>query len=101
MKPGIELLFVITAVFFASEAFAQYSGRYGCTDDCSGHEAGYAWAEKRGIDDPDDCRGRSQSFIEGCRDYAEQQQAEEAHVTEDGEECDPDYDDDCLPEDEW
>ncbi|HEX4852751.1 hypothetical protein [Arenimonas sp.] len=97
IKPTLAL----AAVLFVGECFAQYSGKYGCTDDCSGHEAGYAWAERNGIDDPDDCGGRSQSFIEGCWDYAEQQQAEEVHVTEDGEECDPDYDDDCLPEDEW
>jgi hypothetical protein len=44
---------------------------YECTDDCSGHEAGYQWAEERGITDPDDCSGKSESFIEGCRAYAE------------------------------
>lgn len=46
---------------------------YDCTIDCSGHEAGYAWAEEKGIDDPDDCGGNSESFIEGCRAYAEEQ----------------------------
>jgi hypothetical protein len=46
---------------------------YECTVDCEGHEAGYAWAEEKGIDDPDDCGGNSQSFIEGCRAYAEEQ----------------------------
>lgn len=97
MKTALAL----AALLLAAPAAAQYSGKYGCTDDCSGHEAGYAWAEENGIDDPDDCGGRSQSFIEGCQDYAEQQLAEEVHVTEDGEECDPDYDDECLPEDEW
>src|SRR5262249_20744862 len=40
----------------------------------SGHEAGYAWAEEHGIDDPDDCGGNSDSFIEGCQEYAEEQQ---------------------------
>jgi hypothetical protein len=44
------------------------------TQDCSGHEAGYEWAEEHGIDDPDDCSGNSESFIEGCRAYAEEQQ---------------------------
>ena len=47
-----------------------YKG-YRCTVDCSGHEAGYEWAEEKGISDPDDCGGNSQSFIEGCRSYAE------------------------------
>lgn len=49
---------------------------YECTEDCSGHEAGYAWAERHDIDDPDDCGGNSQSFIEGCQAYAEEQQEE-------------------------
>jgi hypothetical protein len=47
-----------------------YAG-YGCTVDCSGHEAGYRWAAEKGITDPDSCGGKSWSFIEGCRAYAE------------------------------
>jgi hypothetical protein len=59
---------------------------YTCTDDCSGHEAGYEWAEEQGVDDPDDCDGKSESFIEGCQSYAEQQQAEmAASLDDDGE----------------
>jgi hypothetical protein len=47
---------------------------YMCTQDCSGHEAGYQWAEEHDIDDPDDCGGNSESFIEGCQAYAEEQE---------------------------
>lgn len=54
-----------------------YSSPTSCTVDCSGHEAGYEWAEENGIDDPDDCGGNSDSFIEGCQMYAEEQAAEE------------------------
>ena len=43
---------------------------YDCTDDCSGHQAGYDWAEQHGITDPDQCGGNSESFIEGCKAYA-------------------------------
>lgn len=43
-----------------------------CTDDCSGHNAGYEWAEEKGISDPSDCGGNSTSFIEGCEAYANQ-----------------------------
>jgi hypothetical protein len=46
-------------------------GTADCTIDCSGHEAGYAWAEEKGIDDAADCGGNSQSFIEGCEAYVE------------------------------
>ena len=53
-----------------------YSSRgsvyHDCTDDCSGHQAGYDWAESNDISDPDDCGGNSQSFIEGCQEYAEE-----------------------------
>lgn len=46
---------------------------YDCTEDCSGHQVGYEWAEERGITDPDDCGGKSVSFEEGCRAYAEEE----------------------------
>lgn len=47
-------------------------GNYECTVDCSGHQAGYDWAEDNAIDDEDDCTGNSQSFIEGCIQYVEE-----------------------------
>ena len=49
-----------------------YFNDYPCTDDCSGHEAGYNWAEEKGIGDVGDCGGNSQSFIEGCWSYVEE-----------------------------
>lgn len=45
---------------------------YACKDDCSGHAAGYNWAQRKDIDDEDDCTGRSRSFIEGCIAYVEE-----------------------------
>lgn len=44
-----------------------------CTKDCSGHRAGYAWAEAHEITDADDCpaRPRSRSFAEGCQMWVE------------------------------
>lgn len=51
-----------------------YEDRHGdaaCTEDCSGHEAGYAWAEEQDISDAGDCGGTSQSFVEGCEAYVE------------------------------
>lgn len=62
---------------------------YTCRVDCSGHEAGYEWAEEKGITDPEDCGGNSESFIEGCRAYAE----EEGGVTDGGFQDDEDEDD--------
>ena len=49
------------------------SDNWECTGDCSGHEAGYSWAEEKGITDPSDCGGKSESFIEGCEAYANEQ----------------------------
>lgn len=45
---------------------------YECTEDCSGHEAGYVWAEENDISDPNDCDGNSKSFIEGCEAWTEE-----------------------------
>lgn len=44
---------------------------YNVTAD-SGHDAGYEWAEENGIDNFDDCGGNSDSFIEGCQSYVEE-----------------------------
>lgn len=44
---------------------------YECTEDCSGHEAGYNWAEENDISDVYDCDGNSNSFNEGCEAYVE------------------------------
>lgn len=48
-----------------------YNG-YECTEDCSGHEAGYNWAEENDISDEYDCDGNSNSFNEGCVSYVEE-----------------------------
>lgn len=65
-----------TEEVYADESGVDGSGLtyygYDCTQDCSGHEAGYAWAEENYITNPDDCGGDSQSFIEGCIAYAEE-----------------------------
>lgn len=37
--------------------------------DGTGHDAGFQWAEEKGITDPSDCGGDSDSFIEGCEEY--------------------------------
>lgn len=63
--------------------YSQPTMGYHCTYDCSGHEAGYEWASENGIDDPDDCDGNSDSFIEGCQAYAEEQQLMAEETLED------------------
>lgn len=67
-------MMVLAAFFFAPTARAEDFHGYSCTQDCSGHEAGYEWARDKGISDPDECSGNSNSFAEGCRAFAEEQQ---------------------------
>jgi len=71
LPPSIDL-YSMPRLPYRAPAFRGYE----CTVDCSGHEAGYEWAERHSIDDPDDCNGNSESFIEGCKAYAEEQQEE-------------------------
>lgn len=42
-----------------------------CIGDCSGHQAGYEWAEENSISSESDCDGNSDSFNEGCVNYVE------------------------------
>jgi len=46
-------------------------GGYECTSDCSGHEAGYEWAEDNDVCEEDYDGGNSESFAEGVRSYSE------------------------------
>lgn len=48
-----------------------YFGWYACTQDCSGHIAGYEWAKEKSIYNSLQCGGNSQSFIEWCYVYTE------------------------------
>ncbi len=69
MKPLLTLIIVIAAALpAAAESFKGYP----CTQDCSGHKAGYAWAKQRGVTDPAGCGGKSKSFIEGCTAAAQE-----------------------------
>jgi hypothetical protein len=58
----------------SDEAPSQTFAGNDCTIDCSGHEAGYRWAEEKGIQDEEDCEAagehsNSPSFAEGCKSY--------------------------------
>jgi hypothetical protein len=59
---------------YVKENYSGYDTFYGynCTEDCSGHNAGYNWAEENGIYDEYDCDGNSNSFNEGCMAYVEE-----------------------------
>lgn len=67
MKTAVALLLALVSMFAYAESFKGYP----CTKDCSGHKAGYAWAQRKGITDASQCTGKSRSFIEGCMAYVE------------------------------
>jgi hypothetical protein len=52
--------------------YEDVEGKAGCTKDCSGHNAGFAYAQRNGITDPTVCNGKSDSFVEGCQAYGEE-----------------------------
>jgi hypothetical protein len=57
-----------------------------CTEDCSGHEAGFDWARDEGVTDSSDCSGSSQSFVEGCEAYVSAVETQADDELETGEE---------------
>ena len=42
-----------------------------CIGDCSGHQAGYEWAQENSISSESDCDGNSNSFNEGCANFVD------------------------------
>jgi hypothetical protein len=67
----------------SSETYPREFAGYECTVDCSGHEAGYKWAEEHDISDGDDCdqageHSNSPSFAEGCHAYVDGESSPEA-----------------------
>jgi hypothetical protein len=68
-----------------SDTYAGIGMPYGCTDDCSGHEAGFAWRRDNGYV----TSGNSDSFREGAQAFedAVDERVEEMEAEyEDGEE---------------
>jgi hypothetical protein len=48
------MIVALPALAMFALAYRTYAG-FNCTVDCSGHEAGYRWAERNSIDDEDYC----------------------------------------------
>ena len=81
----MRIFLCLAALAVSSPAAAQLEFHgFPCTVDCSGHEAGYEWAEENGVTDSYSCGGNSNSFIEGCEAYADEQE-EESYYDEEGD----------------
>ena len=63
----ITLVFIVAALSYGQIAYAG-----------EGHDAGYEWAQEHDITDTSYSNGNSESFNEGVRQYAEEQQEEES-----------------------
>jgi hypothetical protein len=50
-----RIILVLAVLTVAGEARAREFGGHDCLDDCSGHAAGYRWAEAQAITDETDC----------------------------------------------
>jgi hypothetical protein len=92
----LRVLALAAGLLWPLSAFSQHQmirtfGGYECTDDCSGHKAGYEWAEAKGITDEADCENilvrapNRTSFYEGCMTYVEDP-SRGADEDDDGEE---------------
>lgn len=66
-----------------SPTYQSEHGDNACTDDCSGHDAGYEWGEENEICDTDYDNGNSESFNEGVRAWAEDNCSEDDGYTDD------------------
>jgi hypothetical protein len=64
---------------------------FGCTQDCSGHDAGYQWAQDHGVTDESECGGKSWSFEEGCVAYAQEQSDDESQDGDESYDSDDSY----------
>ena len=63
-------VFAMFALVYTARTHDRTYAGFNCTVDCSGHEAGYRWAEQHSIDDEDYCPdGDSESFYQGCIAY--------------------------------
>jgi hypothetical protein len=69
----------------ASTTFEEARGASDCTEDCSGHEAGFEWARDHAVTDISECGGNSESFQRGCEAYAEELEERRAEAVEDDE----------------
>ena len=54
----------------------------GCPDECSGHDAGYAWAQSQRIEGYHQCQGPDPGFLEGCTAYVHDRHEEQENEEE-------------------
>jgi hypothetical protein len=68
-----------------SSSFEDVGNTSDCTDDCSGHSAGYEWAKENAAGQSSLCSGNSNSFIEGCEAFSQAVESQVAELHEEWE----------------
>lgn len=71
MKALSAMALLVSIIGTTVVSAATFDGNQ-CLGDCSGHQAGYDWAEQNGVDDESSCTTPSESFNEGCQSYIEE-----------------------------
>jgi hypothetical protein len=87
------LYFPLAGLLLVSSAHAATFDGYQCQGDCSGHQAGFDWAEQNQITDDSSCSTPSNSFNEGCTSYIEGNSGGAQADDEDNDDDDDDDDD--------
>jgi hypothetical protein len=88
---GKAIVSIIALAMMIGAAMARTFGGHECKVDCSGHKAGYEWAEEKGITEESECEQildkspNRTSFYEGCLAYVEDP-ARGADEDDDGDE---------------
>ncbi len=72
-KNESEILEELAAAWKMMQEAGVFRG-YPCTKDCSGHAAGYRWADARDITDPNTCPYSNNSFWEGCLAHTDEEE---------------------------
>lgn len=89
MKALSAMALLVSILSSAMTSAATFDGNQ-CLGDCSGHQAGYDWAEQNDIEDESSCSTPSTSFNEGCQSYID----ENSSITSGAASSDDDDDDD-------
>jgi hypothetical protein len=92
----MKMLFAMTllvSVLGSTTATAATFDGYQCKGDCSGHQAGYDWAEQNDVDDESSCSTPSASFNEGCQSYIDENSGTTSGATSSNDDDDDEEDD--------
>jgi hypothetical protein len=87
MKTVYVMLLLVSMLGITTSNAATFDGNT-CLGDCSGHQAGYDWAEQNDVNDESSCSTPSASFNQGCESYVEENAASVSDDEEDDEEED-------------